>query len=216
MNSPQPWAIDYFEEKFAKPDPWKYFTSAYEKIKYQRQLNIIKDRSPDPQKILEIGCAEGAMTLLLAESFQSSRITAIEISSNAFRRAQDNLKRFEDRIELMNADIVDCLPELKNKYYDVIVWSESIYYLGARLSQAAIYDLLATAIAKLKAGGLFVTSNTSDLPEGIPESTVTKRPLIDCYYVMLSSLASPISRSIYVEEKLGRMYEYQTWAFEKY
>jgi hypothetical protein len=54
-----------------------------------------------------------------------------------------------------------------------------------------------------------------DLPEGIPESVVTKRPLIESYYVMLSSLASPISKSTYVEEKLSRMYEYQIWAFEK-
>jgi len=58
-------------------------------------------------------------------------------------------------------------------------------------------------------------ANTLDLPEGIPESVVTKRPLIDSYYVMLSSLASPISKSTYVEEKLSRMYEYQIWAFEK-
>ena len=58
-------------------------------------------------------------------------------------------------------------------------------------------------------------ANTLDLPEGIPESDVAKRPLIDCYYVMLSSLVSPISKSTYVEEKFSRMYEYQIWAFEK-
>jgi spermidine synthase len=215
MKSSQPWALDYFEDKFAKSDPWKYFTSPYERTKYQRQLDIIKDRSPNPQKILEIGCAEGAMTLLLAESAQDSRITAVEISSNAFRRAQENLKQFADRIELINADIAEYLTKLKENHYDVIIWSESIYYLGGRLSQAAIYDLLSKTMSKMKAGGLLVTANTLDLSEGIPESAVTKRPLIDCYYVMLSSLASPISRSTYVEEKLNSMYEYQIWAFEK-
>ena len=45
-----PWAIDYFEEKFAKPDPWKYFTSPYERTKYQRQIDVIKDRNPNPRK----------------------------------------------------------------------------------------------------------------------------------------------------------------------
>jgi len=215
MKSLQPWALDYFEDKFAKPDPWKYFTSPYERTKYQRQLDIIKDRSPNPQKILEIGCAEGAMTRLLAESFKWSRITAIEISSNALRRAQEDLDQFEDKIELVNADITEYLTKLKENYFDVTIWSESIYYLGARLSQAAIYDHLSKTVSKMKAGGLLVTANTLDLPEGIPESAVTKRPFIDCYYVMLSSLASPISRSTYVEEKLNRIYEYQIWAFEK-
>lgn len=215
MKTPQPWAVDYFDEKFEKTDPWKYFTSPYERMKYQRQLNIIKDRSPDPQRVLEIGCAEGAMTLLLAESFRSSKITAVEISSNAFRRAQDKLRQFENRIELINADITECLAGLNDRYYDIVVWSESIYYLGARLSETAIFDLLATTVSKLKTGGLLVTANTLNLPEGIPESVVTKRPIIDCYYVMLSSLASPISRSTYFEEKLNLIYEYQIWTFEK-
>jgi hypothetical protein len=53
-----------------------------------------------------------------------------------------------------------------------------------------------------------------DLPEGIPEHIVTKRPIIECYYSLLSSLASPILKSKYREVKLGRMYEYQIWAFE--
>ena len=214
MNAHQ-WAIDYFEEKFAKPDPWKYFTSPYERTKYQRQMNVIKDRSPDPEKILEIGCAEGAMTLLMAELFRGSRITAIEISSQAFRRAKNNLMQFDDRIELINADITEYQTRLTENYYDVIVWSESIYYLGARLSQTALYNLMDEIMGKLKAGGLLITANTLNLPESIPESAVTKRPLIDCYYIMLSSLVSPISRSTYDEEKLNRMYEYQIWAFEK-
>jgi hypothetical protein len=72
-----PWSIDYFEDKFAKPDPWKYFTTIYERTKYQRQLDIIKDRNPNPQSILEIGSAEGAQTLLLADQFPEANITAI-------------------------------------------------------------------------------------------------------------------------------------------
>jgi cyclopropane fatty-acyl-phospholipid synthase-like methyltransferase len=215
MRSLQPWAIEYFEEKFAKSDPWKYFTSPYERTKYQRQVDVIKDHIPNPQTILEIGCAEGAHTLLLAESFQGSRITAIEISSEAFRRAKSNLKEFADRIELINADIAEYQTRLTEHHYDVIVWSESIYYLGARFSLTALYDLLYEIVLKLKAGGLLIAANTLELPEGIPESAFTKRPLIDCYYVLLSGLSSPISRSTYVEEKLSRMYEYQIWAFEK-
>jgi hypothetical protein len=50
-------------------------------------------------------------------------------------------------------------------------------------------------------------SNTVDQPEDIHEPLLTKRPLIDCYYNLLSSIAAPACRAIYVEEKLGRIYE---------
>jgi SAM-dependent methyltransferase len=215
MNILRLWGIDYFEEMFAKPDPWKYFTSPYERTKYERQLGIIKDRILNPRDILEVGCAEGAMTLLLADLFEDSRITAIEISITAFRRAENNLKQFMDRIKLINADIVEYQAKIAENHYDVIIWSESIYYSGARLSLIDSYDLMDKMIGKLKAGGILVIANTLDLPEGIPESAIVKRPLIDCYFIMISSLLRPISKSTYIEEKLGRMYEYQIWAFEK-
>ena len=210
----EPWSIDYFEDKFAKSDPWKYFTSTYERTKYQRQLDVIKYRNPNPQRILEIGSAEGAMTLLLADQFPEANITAIEISSNALGRARNNLLRFADRIELINADIAEYEPRIEDSCYDICVWSESIYYLGARLPLTTTYDLLVSVMDKLKDRGLLVMANTVGLPEGIPEHILTKRPIIDCYYSLLSSLASPISKSDYSEDKLGRMYEYQIWAFE--
>lgn len=208
------WSIDYFEDKFAKPDPWKYFTSIYERTKYQRQLDVIEDRNPNPQRILEIGSAEGAQTLLLADQFPEANITAIEISSNALARAKNNLLHFADRIELINADIAEYEPSIKDSCFDVCIWSESIYYLGARLPLTATYDLLGRVMGKLEDRGLLVMANTVGLPEGIPEHDVTKQPIIDCYYSLLSSLASPILKSEYSEEKLGRMYEYQIWAFE--
>jgi len=215
MESSQPWAIDYFEEKFIKPDPWKYFTSPFEQTKYQRQLDIVNDRYPDPQKILEIGGAEGAQTLLLAGQFPKAKIISVEISSHAFRRAKDNLKQYADRIDLVNADIVEYRARLEANCYDVVLWCESIYYLGGRLPLTDIYDLLGGIMSKLKAGGLLIMANTVNLPEAIPESAVTIRPLIDCYYVILSSLTAPVSKSTYVEEKLGKMYEYQIWVFKK-
>lgn len=209
-----PWSVDYFEDRFAKSDPWKYFTSTYERTKYQRQLDIVKDRNPNPKRILEIGSAEGAQTLLLADQFPDASITAIEISSNASGRARNNLLQFADRVELINADIAEYEPSIEDKCYDVCVWSESIYYLGARLPLTTMYDLLGSVMNKLMDRGLLVAANTVDLPEGIPEHAVTKRPIIDFYYSLLSSLALPVLKSSYREDKLGRMYEYQIWAFE--
>jgi len=213
MRDDQPWTAEYFDGIFQEPDPWRYFTSPYERTKYQRQMEIIKDHRPEPERILEIGSAEGAQTALLAERFQSADITAVEISSQAVKRARENLKPYLDRVELINEDVAKYEPMLRDGSYDVCLWSESIYYLGAKLTVTETFDLLARMVGKLKDGGLLVSANVVDLPEEVPESRLTRRPLIDCYCQMLSGLAVPISKAAYQEKKGKKVYEYQIWAF---
>jgi spermidine synthase len=215
MNAPDSWDARYMEEKFSVPDPWKYFSSPYEQKKYQRQLDVIKDRHPEPQRILEIGSAEGAYTLLLADNFPSAKITAVEISAQAASRARVNLRPFLERVKIVNADILDCAPRIRDASIDVCLWSESVYYLGARLPLARTYALLQEVAAKLLEGGLLVMANAVELPEDVAEASVTQRPLMDCYYNLLSSLISPAEKAVYVEEKQGRIYEYQVWAFQR-
>ncbi len=209
----EPWTVDYLEEKFAKPDPWKYLTTPYEQTKYKRQIEIIRDRRPQPRRILEIGSAEGAHTLMLLESFPSAAITAVEISSNAIGRARERLGHYKDRVKLTNADIIEHEPQIEGDSFDVCIWSESVYYVGARTSLNETYHLLEKIVGKLHPGGILVMANTVDLHEDIPESVITRRPIIDCYYRLLSSLAAPALKATYFDEKLGRVYEYQIWAF---
>lgn len=215
MTSYHPWTVGYLEEMFANPDPWKYLTSPYERTKYQRQINIIADRMPAPGRILEIGSAEGAHTFMIAKHFPSAQITCVEISANALSRARERLKPYKDRVEFVNADILKYEPQMEESSCDVCVWSESVYYVGASISLNRTYCLLKEIVGKLRPGGLLVMANTVDLPEDIPESIITSRPLIDCYYYFLSSLAEPTLKSVYVEEKHGRLYEYQIWAFRR-
>lgn len=210
-----PWTAGYLEDKFTRPDPWKYLTSPYEKTKYKRQIEIIKDRSPEPERILEIGSAEGAHTLMLAENFQLARITAVEISSNAMERARDRLAQYRDRVDVVNADIIEYEPMIDENSFDVCIWSESVYYIGAKESLNETYHLLEKIVGKLKPGGILVMANTIDLPEDIPESRITRRPLIDCYYRLLSSLCTPAMRASYNDLKFGKVYEYQIWAFSR-
>ena len=91
-----PWR-EYFEEKFSKPDPWRYLSSPYEMAKYGRQLELIRELIPSPRRILEIGAAEGAFTAMLLESFSGSEVTAVEISENATRRAAERLRPYNRR-----------------------------------------------------------------------------------------------------------------------
>lgn len=215
MDSSDPWTAEYLDEKFTNPDPWKYFTTSYEKIKYRRQLDVIIDRRPNPRRILEIGSAEGAFTIMLAEQFPSAHITGIDISSHAIERARKILRRYDDRIKLVNADIAKFEPILEENSYDVCFWSESVYYIGAQISLVNTYRLMKRIIGKLLPGGILVMANAVDLPEDVPESAITERAIIDCYYDLISSLIAPGMKAIYAENKLGRIYEYQIWAFER-
>lgn len=215
MDSSGPWTAEYFEEKFINHDPWKYFTSSYEQIKYRRQLDVIMDRRPNPNRILEIGSAEGAYTLMLADKFPLAKITGIELSSHAIERARENLERYGDRIELVNADIIKYEPALEDDAYDICIWSESVYYIGARMSLNETYSLLRRIIGKLRQGGILIMANTVDLPGDIPESVITERPVINCYYDLISSQMGPALKALYAEDKHGRTYEYQIWVFER-
>jgi predicted O-methyltransferase YrrM len=213
MTPDAPWTREYLEDKFKEIDPWKYQETAYEKVKYQRQLEVIRDRRPDASAILEIGPAEGVFTAMLADQFSSTTIQAVEISQKACERASERLRPYSSRVRLVNADIIDHESQIAASSYDVILWSESVYYIGARLTLNNTYDLLRRMVDKLMPGGLLLMANTVELPKDVPESAVTNRQLIDCYYHLLESLISPASRAIYVEEKQGRIYEYQIWAF---
>ncbi len=213
MQNHDPWTVEYLEEKFSRPDPWKYKTSPYEKAKYRRQIEIIMDRMPEPQSILEIGSAEGAHTIMLADSFPMAKITAVEISSNAINRAREMLMDYQDKVRIINADIANYEPKIKESSFDVCIWSESVYYVGARESLNRTYYLLGSIVRKLKPGGILVMANTVNLPESIPESSITSRPLIDCYYHLLERIADAAQKATYLDEKLGRVYEYQIWAF---
>lgn len=80
---PFPFDRHYFERVFvARPDPWHY-TNAYEQTKYRQTLALVP--SPAVETALEIGCAEGRFTQLLAP--RVGNLTAADISEVALRRA---------------------------------------------------------------------------------------------------------------------------------
>jgi tRNA1(Val) A37 N6-methylase TrmN6 len=59
----------------------------------------------------------------LAKYFLTSKTTAVEISSNAFEKAKDNLLPFVNRVVLKNADILEFEPMIEVGSYDVCVRS---------------------------------------------------------------------------------------------
>lgn len=168
---------NYFNNVF-KNEGWHYSTSEYERVKYLRQIEAIKQWGPQPGRILEIGCAEGIFTLQLARTFPEAVITGVDFSSLALQKARENCCR-SSNLEFLEGDIIDIFRQkkLSSGQFDVVIQSESLYYLFTRLLMkkflAGYFNQL---VGMLNDGGIFLTSN------GI--SGVTKY-LLEIYYWIL-------------------------------
>lgn len=128
-------AVEHFEAQYlAERDPWSYHHSAYEQAKYAATLAAC---GPGPfTDALELGGSIGVFSARLAPSCR--RLTTIDFSATAVRRARAALARHPQASAVRGA-IPEDLPEGR---FDLVVASETLYYLGA--------DALAQTLQALK------------------------------------------------------------------
>lgn len=129
----------YFERIYAKgPDPWGFDSRYYERRKYALTVAALpKERY---RRAFEPGCANGALTALLAPRCDS--LIAMELMPECAARARARVPNVDIRI----GAIPDDWPEGK---FDLIVWSEVVYYLD----DGGVTQLLARANESLERGG---------------------------------------------------------------
>lgn len=182
----------YFEEIFKKEDPWRYFSCEYENKKYFRQIEAVKQYGLHPQNILEIGCAEGAHTLMLARAFPEASILGIDISKNAVKRAKENCKCCQN-VNIIEADIVELFRQahFPDNTFDVIIQSESLYFLFPELFiRLELINYLRYITKIMKNNGIFITSN---------QRSVRTRLALQTYYLILQRLCRLVHNSEYKE-----------------
>ena len=150
-NQSRPHDRHHFESLFARSeDPWAYET-AYEQLKYQQTLDLI----PRGQigKALELACAEGRFTRLLAPRVE--RLIAADFSQVALQRAA--AASGAGNVEFQLLDLAnDALPGA----LDLILCSEVLYYLGTLDALKAVGDKLAGALSP---GGHLVLAHANVL-----------------------------------------------------
>ena len=75
-------------------------------------------RLKNPQRILEIGAAEGLTSIALLLECPAARVTAIEQDGARFAAAKENFARFgvADRADLIEGDAADVLPLLEGPF----------------------------------------------------------------------------------------------------
>ncbi len=109
---------DYWEDVFSTRNPWEYENS-YETVKYYQTLDMVP---PAKRRALEIACAEGHFTRMLAGRVQS--VLATDISETAVSRAAEYCSSFNN-IEFSRLDLAkDPIPGR----FDLIICSEVLYY----------------------------------------------------------------------------------------
>ncbi len=137
----------FFESIFEKSDPWNY-GSPYEQEKYRYQIELL----PRGQlgACLELACAEGLFTQMVAPRFHS--FLATDISETALARARircADLKQVSfQKFDLATGPLPSGL--------DVIFCSEVLYYLRNEDELAHVARRLAQA---LRHGGNIITTH---------------------------------------------------------
>lgn len=112
---------EYFESMFqGTQDPWNLETSAYEKAKHDHTVRALS--GGNYRRALEVGCARGMLTSLLAPAVSS--LLAIDVSGTALRAAR---KRCASNPHVMfaNMQFPARTPEVA---FDLVVLSEVVYY----------------------------------------------------------------------------------------
>lgn len=146
------WRQRAFVWRYRGPDPWEYDTSPYERRKYELKTQILPRppnvQAPPYDRVLELGCSEGAFTCRLAREGVGKKIVGVDFVPLALERARARCP--DDAVEFRLMDITVALPEGE---FDLVFCSEVLYYLGAR---SRIANLARRLCTKVRPGGHIV------------------------------------------------------------
>jgi peptidoglycan/xylan/chitin deacetylase (PgdA/CDA1 family)/SAM-dependent methyltransferase len=137
----------YWEALFETADPWDY-GSGYESEKYRRTLDLLPEAPLG--EVLELACAEGHFTRLLAP--RVGRLLATDIAERALARAAERCQGINN-IAFQRLDLeAEPLPA----GLDLIVCSEVLYYLP---DEAALHAVATKIHDALAPGGHLLTAH---------------------------------------------------------
>lgn len=118
------WSAQEFQQRYAgnRSDVWGYLNSQPHQERSDRILSAFAGRRP--QRLLELGCAEGFLTRRLAGL--AEEIVACDLSEMAVQRAQAYCSDLSN-VRFLATDVRDRLPEGS---FDECLASDVLYYLS--------------------------------------------------------------------------------------
>lgn len=132
-------------------DPWGFASRWYEQRKYALSLAMLP--RPRYRRVLEPACSVGVLTVRLAE--RADEVVAGDLVPAALERAGERVRREvadPSRVTLGVADLRDPLPDGE---FDLVVLSESLYYLHADEQR----DLVGRVLERLSDDGHVLASH---------------------------------------------------------
>ena len=148
----------FFEELWKKGDPWEFETSEFEHRRCAHLLEILSGRRY--AKVLEIGCGAGTFTRLLAPL--ADHVVAFDISSTAIERAKAT--QTDPRIDFKVANMMEYDARVEGPW-DLVVMSDTIYYLGWLYSFFDLGWLAMELYAATRLGGQLLLPNAYGGPQ---------------------------------------------------
>jgi SAM-dependent methyltransferase len=160
----------WFERLYAEQgDPWGFETSAYEQAKYAETIRALP--RPRYADALEVGCANGVLTALLAP--HCDRLLGVDPSPTALAAARARCRDLP-QVRLEERSLPAQAPAGS---FDLILLSEVIYYWdSADLARIAAY-----LIQALRSGGdllLVHWTGDTDYPQSGDDAVTALRALL--------------------------------------
>lgn len=144
---------DPFFEELWKKDVWTFETSDYEQARFIHEMTLLEGRRYS--RALELGCGAGAFTRLYAAL--CDHVLATDVAEAAIARtAALELPNVEFRA----ANAMDHETWIKEGPWDLIVFNDTIYYLGWRHSFFDIAWLAHQLKEAMAPGGRLLFANT--------------------------------------------------------
>ena len=118
-----------------RPDPWDFFTDPYESARLTHLQELVQQ--VPHRSVLEVGCAEGALTAWLTTV--AEHVVALDISATACERARTRAPKATVLVE----NIGSYTPQM---VFDLVVCAETLYYMRYPAAVLAQLHHLGTAV----------------------------------------------------------------------
>ncbi len=149
-------AFEFSEGLWRRGDGWEFDTSAFERARWARLMEVLDDaRYP---RALELGCGAGHFTRLLTQ--RADRIVALDIAPSAIARARA-AEAGATTIEYRVGNAMDCRWR-DDGPWDLVVMNETICYLGWLYPFFDIAWFASEIHAATRPGGAFLMANSMD------------------------------------------------------
>lgn len=151
----------FFDRLWAESDPWKLDASELDQRRYARQLELLAGRRYE--RALEIGCAGGSFTRMLAPL--CTELVALDISEHAIARARQASDGGEG-VEFRVANVMDLDFEHEGTW-DLVLLTETSYYIGWLYPMFELGWLAHSLNAATRPGGRCLLADTISREDGI-------------------------------------------------